>query len=122
VIDTNQPMHLPTAPAEITVADATLSADIEHLSDGSWDVVVVLRHAPGPRLIDAGEVDAELMDADGRATAPLTRPHGKLPEAGGSLAVSANARFRFGPLNPNPTELIIHWRHQSARFLLRQAR
>src|SRR4051794_22711143 len=76
--DTRKTMHLTTTPAEATVAGAAVSADVMCLPDRSWNVVVVLRRSPAPDLIDASEVDAEILDAGGGAVSPLTRPRGPL--------------------------------------------
>jgi hypothetical protein len=111
-------MHLATAPAEATVAGAAVSADVVCLPDGSWNVVVVLRRSPAPDLIDASEVEVELHYTGGEARLPITRPHGPLAEAGGSLAMSTNAPFRFSPMSAQPSELVVRWRGQPARFRL----
>lgn len=84
-----------------------------------WEVIVVLAHRPTGQLINGSEVDAQLVQGDSSTPLKqLTRPSEPLVEAGGSLWVSANARFRFQGNNGTPTRLIINYRGQTATFAI----
>ena len=111
-----EPFSLPIG--EVTVS-AVLSLDQSH---NIWDVIVVLARTPGEDFIKGEEVDAQLLDRRNKALKVLERPSEPLVEAGGSLSVSANARFRFQGSKAVPAHLVVTYQDQTVRFRVVQSR
>jgi len=104
-----------TDPLEAPMGEATLSALLQRQGT-RWEVTIILSRSPAPTPIDGAEVEAELLDAAGQPLPLERRPEGPLVEAGGSLAMSANAPFEFRDAGAPPVTLIVRWRGQSARL------
>lgn len=102
-----------------TLRDSTIGAELRRGPSGdTWDVTIVITRAPGQPPIDGAEVRASLIDENG-VTLPLRlAPSGPLGEAGGSLGMSANARFQFQDFGARLAVLVATVRGAEVRFRL----
>src|SRR6266571_8794895 len=82
--------------------------------------VLILRHhdEEGASPVEGDDVSARLIDDQGSELPLVERPSGPLVEAGGSLGVSANARFHFAS-GTRPAELIVDFAGTTCRFEVR---
>jgi hypothetical protein len=104
-------------PVSRVFSDVIISAVLKYQSkNDTWDITVILGRTPGQELIKGKEVDAQLIDRGGKALTVIERPNGLLTEAGGSMGVSANARFRFQGSKERPGQLIVTYHRQTALF------
>ena len=98
---------------------ATVGAQVGRVSPhGAWDVVVLVSRAANQPPIDAAEVQADLTDRSGAVLPLVLAPTGPLPEAGGSLGVSANARFQFADRGAPAAALTVRLGGAALRFRL----
>jgi hypothetical protein len=106
-------------PQARTLPDSTITAQVRrHPKDAAWHVLILITRAPDRSPIDAAEVQARLVDENGAALPVLLGPLGPLPEAGGSLGVSANARFQFADRGTRLAELVVQVHGAEVRFRL----
>jgi hypothetical protein len=106
-----------TEPFSIAAGPVEVSADIGHdRATDTWNVTVVLTRAAGHLPVDAGDVSIQMLDAEGRPFEVTRRPTGPLPEAGGSLGVSANARFGLRGPGRLPDRLVVTYRGSTPHF------
>ncbi len=82
----------------------------------AWEITIVISYAPDQNSIDGNEIDARLIDANGKSMDLLERPSGALMGAGTSLSTSSNARFVFHESESPPGELQVIYRGEIARF------
>jgi hypothetical protein len=108
-------------PSSHALSDASISAEVRRAPSGDWEVIVVIVRAPDQTLIQPSEVGARLLDEHGKELALLTSPSKPLAEAGGSLGVSANARFEFADCGRLLAELVVRFRDEEVRFSLTPA-
>ena len=87
------------------------------LARSSDDVWAMCYDASSPRLsLTEGE---PLLQADGTSLRKIAGPTGLLPQAGGSLGMSANADFRFAAEGSDlPSALEVTFQKQTAHFKL----
>ena len=98
---------------------ATVGAQVGRVSPhGAWDVVVLVSRAANQPPIDAADLRAELTDRNGAALPLLLAPTGILPEAGGSLGMTANARFQFADRGAPAAALTVRLGGAALRFRL----
>jgi len=95
------------------IEGATVHVDVASAQDG-WAVTVLVTRPPAVG-IDAADIEVELLDAEGKPLPLLDRPRGALTDAGGSLAATATAVFRFAATTP-PRTAVVHWMGRMARF------
>jgi len=82
-------------------------------------VTVILTRRPSDVPVLGQEFEVELLGPGGGAFPVVEKPSGPLPEAGGSLGVSANALFRFKSVaGAKPAELIVMYHGERVRFAL----
>ena len=81
-----------------------------------WEATIVFSRAPDAPLMSGKDVDVQLLDAGGSPLKVLDRPPGPLPEVGGSLGNSANARFHFERSKLEPAELAVTYGGETVRF------
>jgi hypothetical protein len=110
-------------PPTVDVDDESVAARLAPDNAGeSWiATVLILRHQgeeSGSR-VEGDDVSARLMDEQGRELPIVERPSGPLVEAGGSLGVSANARFHFRATGAKPAELVVDYAGRTCRFEVR---
>jgi hypothetical protein len=104
-------------PVSLSLGELTISALIEKTSvNNIWEVVVIFSRSPGPQLMEANDVEAKLFDAQDNSFTVVERPSDALIEAGGSLRVSANARFCFQGSGKTPLYLEVAYKKQRVRF------
>lgn len=98
-------------PRNGALRDATITADVRRdPSQASWDVTVVITRVPDQAPIDGTEVQARLVDENGASPRQRSAASGPLPEAGGSLGMSATAQFQFQDHGARLTELVVRFR------------
>ena len=88
-------------------------------SQGDIEVVVVFGRAAGLPPMMGAEVDAELVDREGKSLPPVSRPEGTLAEAGG-MGSSVNAPFRFRMDGRIPAQLKVSYRGETHTFCVRE--
>lgn len=104
-------------PSEQPLGNASISALLSlDRAMSQWIVTVMITRAAGQARIQGHEVDAQLLDSQGRPFAALERPSGPLVEAGNSLGMSANAQFRFEAPSVTPAELTVTYQGRAVRF------
>lgn len=104
-------------PSAQPLGSASLSALLRlDQATNQWIVTVVITRAAGQPQIQGHEVDAQLLDSQGRPFAVLERPSGPLVEAGDSLGMSANALFRFEAPSVTPAELAVTYQGRAVSF------
>lgn len=113
-------MPYTVVPRSHDLQDATILAEVHDGPAGAatCEVLVVIARAPDLPSIDSSEVQVRLIDGAGGVAMPILAPSGALPEAGGSLGMSANARFQFRHPAGHFTELIVLFRGNEVRFQL----
>ena len=110
-----------TEPVSHPLSGATVTAVLHYNpTNNTWSVIIVLGRAPDQELISGEEVDAQLIDREGKALTVIERPNGLLTEAGGSMGVSANARFRFQGSKERPDHLVVTYQSQTVSFSIIQ--
>jgi hypothetical protein len=81
--------------------------------------VILFSRLPGQPVLAAADVRVQLIADDAGPMDLLDAPEGDaLPEVGGGLGTTANARYRFGAGPSRPSLLIVHWRSTELRFRL----
>lgn len=106
-----------TTPASLDVGDETVHAGAtSDASEHRWIVNIVVVRRPGQEPVDAGDIDAQLIDTNGEVIRPVERPRGVLTEAGTSLSSSVNARFIFHEPEHSPARLNVTFRGRKAEF------
>lgn len=105
-------------PPSRSVPDATVSGSLQRAADGSWDLSLGIMRAADLPPLDASAVGAVLADAAGRGLTVAQSLAGPLPEGGGSLGMSANARFRFLDHGTAPASLVVRLHGSELRFRL----
>ena len=108
-------------PATIDLDSESLAGRLELEEDGSaWTaIVLVLRHRgrhAGAGAVAGEDVSAQLLDSGAKPFPLESSPTGPLPEIGGGLGVSANARFCFRATGAKPAELVVDYAGRTCRF------
>jgi hypothetical protein len=103
-------------PARASINDMTVTAQVK-AAGTAWEVVVAFSRLNELPPMEAAEVEVRLLAADGEALDLLEAPGGVLPEFGGGLGTSVNARYRFRKRPSLPTDLIV--RHRTAEVTFR---
>ena len=96
---------------EITIS-ASLNFDLIKL----WSVNVILSKSPYTPKILGTDLNVELLDLQNNQLEQIERPVGFLTEVGGSLGVSANAKFKFCSSDNNPIKLIVEYKNKKNCF------
>jgi hypothetical protein len=112
----SQDLAVNLVPARSSMGDMTVTGRVRIVGQ-VWEVVVVLSRPAGTQPIAAAEVQVQLIAANGELMELLDGPRGPLPEFGGGLGTSVNARYRFGSRMSLPERLII--RHQTKEIAFR---
>jgi hypothetical protein len=108
-------------PPRVSVDDMTVTAQVKQVGT-VWEVVVVFSRLSEQPPMGAAEVQVQLLASDGEAMDLLEAPKGGLPEFGGGLGTSVNARYRFGKRTLPPAHLIVRHRTKEVDFRLVPAR
>ncbi|MCA2517516.1 MULTISPECIES: hypothetical protein [unclassified Microcystis] len=104
-------------PYLLPIQDVSISALIQRdQSANRWNLTVIISRAPDQDIIQASEVDAQLLMKEGTQLKQVERPSDALVEAGGSLSSSANAVFSFQNANIIPEHLEVSYRNQTVQF------
>jgi hypothetical protein len=108
-------------PPAIDFDDESVAARLSSDADDSWiaTVLILRRREDGAARVEGDDVSARLIDEQGSELPVVERPSGPLVEAGGSLGVSANARFRFSATEARPAELVVDYAGSRCRFEVR---
>ena len=105
-------LNPPSAPMD----DMTVTAQVKPM-ETAWEVIVVFSRANAQPPMVAAEVQVQLLAAGGEGLDILEAPKGFLPEFGGGLGTSVNARYRFGMGASPPAHLIV--RHGTKELIFR---
>ena len=109
---------LATAPTHLKVGEATVSARVR-LLDGHWELIVLINRAPEQPPLATADLQVQMLAEDHSPMPLLSAPQGQvLPEAGGGLGTTANARYRFDAGRGRPAQLVIQWRSTELTFRL----
>jgi hypothetical protein len=103
-----------TIPVQAALGTATVSLGIAK-AGADWELTALFSRRPPTVPIDAAEVGMAAFDSTGSAMAVRQRPAGLLTEAGGSLATTVNAPFRFAGARP-PAKVVVQWAGGQAIF------
>jgi hypothetical protein len=107
-------------PPTVDVGDESIAVRLAPDEAGGWiATVLILRRADSGSRVQGEDVEAHLTDGDGRELSIVERPTGALVEAGDTLGVSANARFRFAETGARPAALSVSYRGLDAPFEIR---
>jgi hypothetical protein len=104
-------------PPRMSMDNMTVTAQVK-LAETVWEVVVVFSRPNEQPPMGAAEVQVQMLASDGEALDILEAPKGLLPEFGGGLGTSVNARYRFGKGASPPTHLIVRHRTKEVAFRL----
>jgi hypothetical protein len=113
-------LTLAVVPRSIGLGEATISVEVtRNDAQAEWRVrVIITRRDDQPRL-QGDAVETRLLRADGTLLRQIAGATGLLPQAGGSLGMSANADFRFAAEgNDLPTALDVAFQGQTVHFTL----
>ncbi|HSR98995.1 MAG TPA: hypothetical protein VLM79_18195 [Kofleriaceae bacterium] len=104
-------------PARASLDDMTVTAQVES-GETMLEVVVVFSRPNGKPPMPASTVDVQVFDTQGHALALLNSPNGMLPEFGGGLGTSVNARYRFSMRSDPPGRLVVRYGGKELTFQL----
>jgi hypothetical protein len=108
-----------TDPPSHHLQEATVSLALRSgASADEIEAVVVITRAAGQPRIRAEDVEAALLNGEGKPIPPVSRPEGLLVEAGGSLGMSANATYRFLLNGRTPSALVVRYGGRELRFAI----
>ena len=108
-------------PARAALDDMTVTAQVQS-GETILEVVVVFSRPNGKPPMPASAVDVQVFDTQGHALALLNSPNGMLPEFGGGLGTSVNARYRFSMRSSPPGRLVVRHGGKEVTFpLIRSA-
>jgi hypothetical protein len=116
----DQDRALSLEPARAPMGDMTVTAQVKP-AGSTWEIVVVFSRLNEQPAMAAAEVQVQLLTADGEALDLLEAPEGILPEFGGGLGTSVNARYRFGKRPLPPARLIVRHGTKEVAFALAPA-
>lgn len=108
-------------PARAPLGDMAVTAQIKGMGP-AWEVVVAFSRANDLAPVSADDVETRLLSSDGGALDLLEAPTGLLPEFGGGLGTSVNARYRFDRRDALPEQLIVRYGSTEVAFRLGSAR
>jgi hypothetical protein len=95
-----------------------MSVTVRVESDGAQlEVIVALSRPNGRPPMESAELRVQVLDSDGVPLPLLEAPKGFLPEFGGGLGATLNARYRFSKQASPPTHVIVH--HGAAEVTFR---
>ena len=107
------------SPQARALTDATVTAQLRRGSGGTtWDLIVLITRLPDQPPLNATEVEAQLVDENAAVLPLLSGPSEPLAEAGGSLGMTANARFQFGDRGARLAVLVVRLQGAELHFRL----
>jgi hypothetical protein len=112
--------ELKLEPARASVEDMSVTAQVRQVGM-AWEVVVAFSRLNGMPPMSGNEVNARLFASTGESLDLLEAPHGLLPEFGGGLGTSVNARYRFDACASFPARLVIRYKATELSFRLTPA-
>lgn len=104
-------------PRRTSMDDMTVTALVKPAGT-AWEVVVVFSRPNEQPPMGAAEVQVQMLTSDGEALDILEAPKGLLPEFGGGLGTSVNARYRFGKSASPPAHLRVRHGTKEVAFRL----
>ena len=104
-------------PPRASMDDMTVTAQVKPVGT-AWEVVVVFSRPNEQPPMGAAEVQVQMLASDGEALDMLEAPKGLLPEFGGGLGTSVNARYRFGKGASPLAHLIVRYGTKEVAFRL----
>ena len=104
-------------PPRASMNDMTVTALVKSV-ETAWEVVVVFSRPSERPPMEAAEVQVQMLASDREALDILESPKGLLPEFGGGLGTSVNARYRFGKGASPPAHLIVRHGIKEVAFRL----
>jgi len=91
-----------------------VSALVRQSTSGDrWEVAIVIARRPGGPVIRAREVQLSAWDAEGNALSIVSKPEGRLTEAGGSNTVTLSAPFQVEGGESDPARLKVDIQNES---------
>lgn len=113
----DEDLELNLEPPRASMNDMTVTALVKSV-ETAWEVVVAFSRPNERPPMGAAEVRVQMLAADGEALDVLEAPKGLLPEFGGGLGTSVNARYRFGKGASPPARLIVRYGTKEVAFRL----
>lgn len=91
----------------VTISGMAVDLEVQILEQGTCSVVVALSREGGLEPLKASTVAVDLYDANADIVDLIEAPDGLLPEFGGGLGITINARFCFQIADAPPVRAVV---------------